>query len=204
MEPRKAGVVILAAGRSERMKEMKAFLPYDENARFIQKILSTYSAWGCSEIVVVTNPEASQRMREAGMVPSSVTIVVNDHMEFERFFSVKLGLGAIRSSSFCFIQDVDNPCIDSQILDLIYEQRSNEKYVSPVFKGKGGHPVLLNRENMDRICKWKVNSANFKEVLGTFECRTVDMPDDRVLININSPEEYKRFFNIVRNGINLR
>jgi len=196
MKTRKAGVVILAAGRSERMKEMKAFLHYDENVRFIEKILSTYSGWGCSEIVVVTNPETMQRMKLAGMVPSTVTMVVNDHLEFERFFSVKLGLGAIRLSSFCFIQNVDNPFIDSQILDLIYEHRSNEKYVSPVFKGKGGHPVLLNRENMNRICKWNVNSANFKEVLGTFECRNVEMPDDRVLININSPEEYQRFLTI--------
>ena len=195
MKPREAGVVILAAGRSERMKELKAFLPYDENVRFIEKILSTYSGWGCKEITVVTNPEAMQRMKLAGLVPSTVTIVVNDHMEFERFYSVKLGLAAIRSSSFCFIQNVDNPFIDSQILDIIYEHRSHEKYVSPVFKGKGGHPVLLNRENISRILNWPVNSAIFKEVLKTMECRVVEMPDDRVLININSPEEYKRFFN---------
>ena len=107
MKPRKAGVVILAAGRSERMKEMKAFLPYDKNKRFIDKIISTYSEWGCTEIVVVTNAEAMQRMKLTGMVPSTVSMVVNDHVEFERFYSVKLGLGAIRRSSFCFIQNVD-------------------------------------------------------------------------------------------------
>jgi len=193
MKPRKAGVVILAAGRSERMKEMKAFLPYDKNKRFIDKIISTYSEWGCTEIVVVTNAEAMQRMKLTGMVPSTVSMVVNDHVEFERFYSVKLGLGAIRRSSFCFIQNVDNPFIDSQILDLIYKHRTDKKYVSPVFKGKGGHPILLNRENMNRICNWNVNSANFKEVIGTMECQKVEMTDDRVLININSPEEYQRF-----------
>jgi molybdenum cofactor cytidylyltransferase len=202
MKTHKAGVVILAAGRSERMKEMKAFLPFDDSNRFLEKILSTYSAWGCSEIVVVTNPEAMQRMKQAGIVPSSVTIVVNDHMEFERFYSVKLGLAAIRSSSFCFIQNIDNPFIDSQILDLIYEHRSDEKYVSPVFKGKGGHPVLLNRENMNHILNWPVDSANFKEVLNTMECRKVEMQDDRVLININSPEEYKRYF--ITDGLTRR
>jgi CTP:molybdopterin cytidylyltransferase MocA len=195
METREAGAVILAAGRSERMKELKAFLPFDQNTRFIQKILSAYSGWGCGEIVVVTNAEASKRMKQAGMVPSSVTIVINDHMEFERFFSVKLGLGALRSSSFCFIQNIDNPFIDSSILDLLYENRSHENYVSPVFKNKGGHPVLLNRENITQILKWPVNSANFKEVLKSMEGLNVEMPDDRVLININSPEEYKRFFN---------
>ena len=176
------------------MKELKAFLSYDDNVRFIEKILSTYSDWGCKEIVVVTNPEALQEMKQRGMFPSKVTMVVNDHMEFERFYSVKLGLGALRTSSFCFIQNVDNPFINSAILDLLYEHRSNEKYVFPVFGNKGGHPVLLNRKNIDRICKWNENSANFKAVLSTMECLNVEMPDDRVLININSPEEYNRLF----------
>lgn len=194
MNPREAGVVILAAGRSERMKKLKAFLPFDDTTLFIEKILSIYSSWGCSEIVVVTNPEALQLMKQMGMIPSTVTMVVNDHMEFERFYSVKLGLGAIRSSSWCFIQNVDNPFIDSQILDLLYQHRSNEKYVLPVFENKGGHPVLLNRENINRISTWSVNSANFKAVLGTMDCLNVKMLDEKVLININSQEEYKRFF----------
>ncbi len=203
MNPHEAGVVILAAGLSERMKELKAFLPYDENTRFIEKILSTYSDWGCSEIVVVTNPEALKQMKQTEMIPSAATIVVNDHMELERFYSVKLGLGAIRKSSFCFIQNVDNPLITPQILDLLYDHRSYEKYVSPVFKNKRGHPVLLNRENIDHILNWPVNSANFRQVLSTMEVLKVEMPDDRVLININSPEDYQRFFNKVLNGINL-
>ncbi|NQV03720.1 MAG: NTP transferase domain-containing protein, partial [Bacteroidia bacterium] len=136
------GVIILAAGRSERMKELKALLPYDEKIRFIEKIIATYSNWGISEIVVVTNPEAFQKMKQTVTVPSPVNIVINNHLELERFHSVKLGLGFIRKSSFCFIQNVDNPFIDSQILDLLYEQKSNEKYISPVFENKGGHPKM--------------------------------------------------------------
>jgi CTP:molybdopterin cytidylyltransferase MocA len=203
MNPRDTGVVILAAGRSERMKELKAFLPDKEKVTFIEKILSTYSDWGCSEIVVVTNKEACDRMNNAGIIPSNVKMVINEHLEFERFYSVKLGLGAIHTSSFCFIQNVDNPFIDSQILDLLYEHRSNEKYVSPVFENKGGHPVLLNRQNINQICNWNENSTNFKEVLDTMECVKVGMADDRVLININNLEDYKRFFNVIPDGINL-
>ncbi len=203
MEPREAGVVILAAGRSERMKEMKALLPYYDNTRFVEKIISTYSNWGCSEIILVTNQEVLTKMKQVGMVPSTVTVVVNDQIGFERFYSVKLGLGAILSSSFCFIQNVDNPFIDSQILNILYKHRNKEKYISPVFKNRGGHPVLLNRENIHHICNWSVNSANFKAVLNMMECLEVEMPDERVLININSPEEYKRFFTVLQNGINL-
>jgi len=194
MEPCEAGVVILAAGMSERMKEMKVFLPYNANTTFIEKILASYSDWGCREIVVVTNPEAFQRMNQTKAVSSSIKIVITDQVAFERFYSVKLGLQAIIRSSFCFIQNVDNPFIDGSILDLIYQSRSDKKYVSPVYENKGGHPVLLNSKNINQIRNWPVNSANFKEVLRTMECTKIEMKNDRVLININSQKEYRTFF----------
>ncbi len=194
VETRDAAVVILAAGRSSRMKELKAFLPFRDNVNFIEQIASTYYNWGCSQIVVVAGREAMLRLEQHAGIQSAATLVVNDHPEHERFYSVKLGVGAVQKASFCFIQNVDNPFIDSPILDVIYEQRSEDQYVSPVFDNKRGHPVLLNRKNMECIAVWSENSANFKEVLNTMQCRDVRMPDEKVLININSPEEYQRFF----------
>jgi CTP:molybdopterin cytidylyltransferase MocA len=194
MNSHKPGVVILAAGTSERMKTLKALLPFDDHASFIGKIISTYHNWKSKEIVVVTNEKSAILFKSSVPEIGNATLVINDHLGYERFYSVKLGLGAIHTSDYCFIQNIDNPFIDAQILDLLYKHRSNVKYVSPVFKNQGGHPVLLNRENMNRICNWKENTANFKEVLNTMECVNVEMSDDRVLININSPEEYRKNF----------
>ena len=194
MEYRDSGVVILAAGKSERMKELKALLPFDGKLRFIDRIISTYSGWGCREIIVVTNPEAWQRIDRAGGLPPRVTTVVNDQLELERFHSVRLGLGAITTSSFCFIQDVDNPFITPDILDRLFEHRSHTEYLSPVFGQKGGHPILLNRENITKILNWPSKLANLKEVLNSMECSKIEMDNDRVLVNINSPEEYNSYF----------
>ncbi len=194
IKPEHVGAVILAAGRSERMKEFKALLPFDAKTRFLEKILLAYANWGCCEIIVVTNIEAFRQIEKMELIPSAVKVVINDKLELERFYSVKLGLGAISKSLFCFIQDVDNPFIDGQILNLLYTHRSNEKYISPAFENKRGHPVLLNRENINQIRNWPVDSANFREVLNTMKYKKVEMQDDRVLININSPEEYAKYF----------
>ena len=182
------------------MNSWKPFLKYDEETAFLETITSTFLDWGCQEIVVVINKDVERQREHFSRLPEKVTWVLNEHLEFERFYSVKLGLQAIEKSDFCFIQNVDNPFIDSQILDLLYEQRSHEKYVSPVFKNQGGHPVLLNRGIINRIANWPVDSANLKEVLNTMECKKIEMQDDRVLININSPDEYKKYFTY---GINL-
>ncbi|TSA23841.1 MAG: hypothetical protein D4R67_12805 [Bacteroidetes bacterium] len=200
VNPEQVGAVILAAGNSKRMNSRKPFLKFDKDHTFIEKLISTFLQWGCQEIVIVINRDVQTQRDFFDQLPEKVTHVLNEHPEFERFYSVKLGLGVIRNASFCFIQNVDNPFIDARILDLLYEQRNDRGYSSPVYKNKGGHPILLNREISDRIRNWPVDSANLKEVLNTMECIPVEMPDDRVLININSPEEYKRFCN----GTNLR
>jgi len=194
MKPEHCGVVILAAGRSERMKEYKALLPFDAKETFIERIVSTFSTWGCGEIVLVTNPETQKEMEKLELIPREVKVVINHNLELERFYSVKLGLGAILNSRYCFIQNIDNPFVDSSVLDLLYQNRSEKAYVSPVFNHKKGHPVLLNRHGIRTISEWTDHAANLKEVLGIMECRTVEMPDDRVLININDPKEYQRYF----------
>ena len=194
VKPENVGAIILAAGNSKRMNFWKPFLKFDRNHTFIEKIISTFLNWGCHEIVVVINKDVKSQREYFDQLPEKVTYVLNEHLDLERFYSVKLGLQNMEESDFFFIQNVDNPFIDSQILDLLYTHRSHEKYVSPAFENKRGHPVLLNRENINQIHNWPVDSANFKDILNTMEYKKVEMPDDRVLININSPEEYAKYF----------
>ena len=194
MNKSKTAALILSAGSSQRMSSHKALLPFDDKMTFLVKIIKTYSDWGCGKIVVVVNPDLKEKLIKMNPFPETVSFVVNDHPEYERFYSVKLGVEALGSPTFCFLQNVDNPFFDEHILDMIYDHRSTEKYVSPVFKGKGGHPVLMNRKNMITIGGHEENSANLKEILGTMDCYLMEMNDDRVLININTMEEYRRLF----------
>lgn len=155
-----------------------------------------YFKWGCSEIIVVVNQEIAASVKQLELMPPGVSLIINDHLELERFYSLKLGLEALKSSGYCFFQNADNPFIDHAVLNALYENKSDDAFVSPVFGGKGGHPVLLNRKNMDLIRNYPVNDGNLKSVMSTMDCKKVEMPDNKVLININSPEEYERFFDI--------
>ena len=192
----KAGAVILAAGESRRMTTPKSFLSFNENSTFLEQILDTYYQWGCNEIIVVMSKRTDEMTGRTRPVPPAVSTVMNHHPEYERYYSVKLGLGALKNYDFCFVQDVDNPFIDADILDVLFENRDPDAYVSPVFDGKGGHPVLLNRKNINFIRNYQENSANLKEVLNTMDRKKIEMKDDRILININTPEEYERLFNV--------
>jgi len=194
MEIKNTAAVILAAGISSRMKIPKAMLGFSPGVSFIEKIASVYFQWGCSEIITVANELTAGLMKKLLSLPPHVSIIVNDYLEYERFYSLKLGLEKVKEAEFCFFQNVDNPFIDEDVLNAIYNCRSGDVFVSPVFNGQGGHPVLLNRKNMDFIRNYYINDANLKLVLNGLACKKIDMPDNKVLININSPEEYERVF----------
>ena len=192
MNRKNVGALILAAGSSIRMGTPKAFLPFDENTTFLEKIISTYLQWGCNEIVIVINKTLAEKVRFMGEQAEIITFVVNDHLEFERFYSVKMGLQKMTKSDFCFIQNVDNPFLTQNILNNLYRERSNEAYVVPTFEDKGGHPILLNRKNILFLCSFPDNTANLRQILGKMPCKKVKEQDSHILVNINESEEYER------------
>jgi CTP:molybdopterin cytidylyltransferase MocA len=192
-------VLILAAGNSSRMQTLKSFLPFNEDSTFFEKIVNTYLTWGCKEIVAVINKHFFNKMPFDFQLPPGLKFILNEHPEFERFYSVKTGLQHMQDCDFCFIQNIDNPFITTDMLDLIYSNRSPEKYVIPTYKNKGGHPVLINSANMIRLKSYPEDNANLREVLGEMPSCKTEMDDDRILININTAVEFEKYFTLVQN-----
>ena len=196
METKNTAAVILAAGISSRMQKPKALLGFSLEVTFIEKIVSEYANWGCTAISVVVGEKTASTVKQLLSGHKKVSVVVNDHPDSERFYSLKLGLENIKGADSCFFQNVDNPFVDSKILDALFEERSDDAYVTPIFEGRGGHPVLLNRKNINFIRNYHINDANLKLVLSGLAYKRVEMPNNKVLTNINTPEEYERLFNL--------
>jgi len=189
-------VVILAAGESSRMNTPKPFLRFDDNRIFIEKIIDEYSQFGCSRIVVTINKKHTEWISYIAAKSSSDSIVFieNNHPEYERFYSVKIGLQNIDDAESCFIHNVDNPFIDRKILDNIFEFKSDGEYVVPSYQDKGGHPILLNREAINKIISETNNSVNLKDILSSLKRINCDSESDKVLININTQDDYEKYF----------
>ena len=178
------GVIILAAGFSKRMGKPKASLQWLDGQLFWQKIVSEYKNWGCTEIILVVNELFCFDENE---IPNDVKIVVNLHPELGRIYSIQLGIAALESKNYCFIQNVDNPTISSQILEAIYEKSTLDSYVSPKFKGKGGHPIILGRKLMLDLLENKYQNSTLQDFLMIFPKIEVDVLFSEILININTP-----------------
>ena len=196
MVKKDVSVLILAAGESKRMKTQKAFLAFDKNRTFFDKILETYISWGCIQMVAVINKQFKEYANwEKKHIPQ-LTFVTNDHLEYERFYSVKIGLNAMKETDFCFLQNIDNPFINSQLLDQLYLHRSEDTHVVPVYGDQGGHPVLLNNKSIIHLKAHPENRANLKNVLGELNSKRLLVNDKSVLININNPEDYRKLVEV--------
>ena len=188
-------VIILAAGRSSRMGMPKFALQFTANKTFLDEIIEQYSIFGCKKIVVIVNKEGliflqKQSKKYAG----NIAFIENTHLDWERFYSIKLGIQNVENNFPVFIHNVDNPFIDQKVLEKLYSH-SSEDYIVPVFNGKGGHPILLSQNIAEEILKEKKNDLIFSGFLKKFEKTRIDVEDKNILVNINTREEYEKRIN---------
>lgn len=186
--------IILAGGTSNRMKRPKAFLDFDGQLTFIEKIVEEYSESGIKKIILVINESSINSVSESilSRLNKAVTIIKNKYPAKGRLYSLKLGLKILDESDSCFVQNIDNPFIEAQLLTALIPLLQDESYVTPSFKGKGGHPVLLSHNICRQILKIS-NNYTLRDVLQKYQKINFNY-NETVLININTPSEYKQYF----------
>ena len=142
--------IILAAGRSRRMGKFKPLLPFG-NQTVIESCVSHLRAAGVSEIVVVVGHRAED-VREK-LKSALVNFVTNPNPDSEMSASIALGIGALTHvPGAVLLTPVDHPAIDPKTIGFLIEKwRGGAKLIQPDFKGKGGHPVLIDLSYRDEL-----------------------------------------------------
>jgi len=187
--------VVLAAGGSGRMGFPKMGLRFDENYSFVENICEKFSSFGCDNIILVVSKEGEGFLKEKKFsLAKNTQIIVNPHPEYGRFYSLKTGLKHCADSDSVFFTNVDNPFVDVDTLKCLAEQNSELEFVCPVFKGKGGHPVLLSQYVVGEIINESNNNFILNEYLQKFVKNAVEVSDEKVLSNINTLDDYKSYF----------
>lgn len=187
----KTSVIILAAGYSSRMKQLKLSLRLSGGKTFLENIINQYVEFGCKEIIVVINKEGSEYLKNNPIdVACKIKFVLNEHPEYERFFSIKTGLSILNKGNFVFIHNVDNPIISKKTLSLIYFQRLNADWIKPVFRNRGGHPILISNKVVEEIVSIKDFKVHLNHFLENYSCKSVEIEDNNILLNVNTQKDY--------------
>lgn len=191
----KIGAILLAAGNSERMGQCKFLLTMANGLTFFENIIQTFSNFGIKKIVVVSQSRYINVLETLCLeIETKPTFVANDFPEFGRFYSLQLGIKAIGNVEFSFIQNADSPFIDLETLKLLELNKNKADYICPMFKAKGGHPVLVNNKTLKRLFSCPKNS-NLREVLNSNSRWNVSVDNDLITVDIDTLEDYKKYFN---------
>jgi len=190
----KLSAIILSAGFSERMGRPKALLQWNYSTVFVEKIINEFQQFGCGKIICIINEKIELFCKELKLA-QNVKFVINQRPELGRFNSVKLGAAEAAGSDFCFIHNVDNPFVNRKTIENLYLMRDADSWCSPVFSGKRGHPVLLPNAILKKINKIDNLNTVLSDILNKYPVVRVEVEDDSILRNINTPEDY---FNYIK------
>lgn len=186
-------VIILAAGRSQRMGFDKYSLLDKNQIPFIESIANAYIAYGCKKIVLVVN-EYFKSEKDLAKFPN-VKIVYNKHLDKGRFYSLYLGCGFLDNDEYVFIHNVDNPYVDFSTLSTLKQNVDCNEYVYPVFKGKGGHPALISTKIVECIKQKDEIQLPLNVFFKSFKYKALEVDNPNVLFNINTLEDYRSWLN---------
>ena len=177
--------VILAAGSSSRLGMDKALVNVGS-----QTLISWISRRLSSRVANITIVANEANFTEISKMVSNVNVILNQNPHRGRTGSLKVGIDSIDSSGVedyrLLVVPVDRPGFSDSTLNRLI---SSEETCCPMKEGRGGHPLVLTFEDVDKVRKSSANlplreviKASRFEVLDKFLDLNIDTPED--IINL--------------------
>jgi len=184
--------VILAAGLSSRMQELKPLLPLD-GVPAVLRVTDAYRDVGLEAVVVLGfGAERVAPLLDA----QGVSWVVNHDFEDGMYSSVRRGVRALpRDVRAFFVHPVDCALVRGETLGRLARSTSERaaSVVHPVHAGERGHPPLVPAALRDPILA-EEPKGGLKELLtrGETAARDVQVDDPNVLLDMDDAGAYAR------------
>lgn len=182
--------VIAAAGLSARMRDFKPLLCLGSST-IIRHTVDGLRAAGAERIVVVTGYQSA--VLERHLQHPSVMFVKNERYAVsDMLTSIQLGLSALgEEAERVFVTPADIPLVARHTLETMLAE--NVQVVRPVYNGRGGHPLLLRSDAVERILSWH-GEGGLKGLLNTgeLEVKRVETGDPGILMDADTPQDYKQ------------
>jgi CTP:molybdopterin cytidylyltransferase MocA len=187
------GAGIAAAGLSSRMGAFKPLLPLGKGT-IIERIILTFLEAGVTDIAVVTGRDAS--LIEEALKNYSISFIFNkDYEHTDMFHSVSLGLAFMADKADCiYFTPVDVPLFSAATVHLLAGriQEGNEHIITPVYKGRNGHPLVIRSRAVPELIQCKTDRG-LRGAIDAYRGPTgfMDMEDPGVICDLDTPEDYE-------------
>lgn len=196
MDKTSISVIVLAAGESRRMGEInKLHMPIN-GVPLIRRSIETILAAELGELVVVLGHERVDT--EALLEGLPVRTEWNDDYQSGQMTSVHCGLGSLsQTCNGVMIALGDQPALTVNDINYLVDaffSRDGGEVVIPEYQGKRGNPVIISSRCRQQIIAGNYNLGCRRFIENNPELvRTVEMPGPSVVIDLDTPMDYRRF-----------
>lgn len=178
-ENKTTGGIIVAAGKTSRKNEPYSLLKIG-SITAIKRIVLTFQHVGISPIVVITGYKAEEI--EHDLADYGVIFLRNQQYENSQMFdSAKIGLNFLQNKCDQVIfNPVNIPMFTPETIKGLME--CEEKVISPSYKGRAGHPLLVSSELIPKILKYDGNMGMRGAIQNIgVERKWMDIEDEGIL-----------------------
>jgi molybdenum cofactor cytidylyltransferase len=147
--------ILLAAGQSKRMGELKQLMPFGESTIVGQAVDNLLSS-AVVEVIVVVGYKAEDVMKAIAAKP--IRIVINPDYEQGMSTSIIAGLNLVHGGAQAVMLAMgDQPLVNSETINtLIEEFCSHDKGIAvPTYQGKRGHPIIFAAKYKKQLLELK-------------------------------------------------
>ncbi len=186
-------VIVLSGGNSSRMNFPKPWLIFEDNATFLETTINRYKCLGFKKMVISLNKAffLTDYADRIEFLELHATIIQNSYPEKGRLYSLYIALKELKEVDFAFIHNVDNPFVDEEVIHTLCKEKKLNGTTIPTYNQKAGHPIIISKIVIDEIINNYEKYNTLKEVINQFDKKYVEVNSSNILININTPQDYK-------------
>jgi molybdenum cofactor cytidylyltransferase len=184
--------IVLAAGMGTRMGRLKQLARLGGKP-LLYHVLQTAREARLDDIIVVLGFDADQIVSEVSL--EGIKVVVNPAYAKGTGGSIQLGLAhTAEGCQAAIILLADQPMILASTISKLATayKKSKPPAVIPVFHGRRGNPVLLDRSLFERASQLR-GDEGFRTVLSDLSnVVRVEVDDPGILLDIDTPKDLER------------
>lgn len=184
--------IVLAAGKSTRMKQQKLLMPFNGKT-IVETVISKIIPVLKSNIMVVLGSNRAEIIEKIN--PFQVESCFNINYDKGMLSSVVCGFNSIPESAEAALVFLgDQPQISKKVIwNVINTWKASEKgMIIPTFNGRRGHPVLIETKYIEEINRLDPEKG-LRQLMQKFskDIAEVEVAEAEILRDIDTPEDYK-------------
>ena len=185
--------VVLAAGGSVRMGQLKQLLPVGGQP-MVRRVVEAVHAAGLAQVVVVVGAQAGEVEQALAGVP--VDVVTNEQWAEGMSTSLGAGLQALRPEiQGALIVLADQPALTPDLLNTLVARyrATGAPIVVPFYQGQRGNPVLFDRSLFPELLAVEGDQGGRALLVRHQEqMERIEVDDPATVLDVDTRQDYEK------------